>query len=168
MISRKTLLLNNYYECISFITERKMLKLVVKDKVEVLSNWDDDIRWSSGSFKRPAVVKLRYNVPRVMRKKRYHKSGIFKRDRYVCQYCGRSANPSKLTIDHVRPKSMGGKKTWDNCVAACFTCNNIKGDRTPGMAGMSLLREPTAPEAGLSNDYAVMNEKHESWEDYIR
>lgn len=66
---------------------------------------------------------------------------IFKRDKMTCQYCGKK---SRITIDHVLPTSRGGKNTWENMVAACFSCNNKKGGKTPDEAGLTLVRTPEA------------------------
>lgn len=69
-------------------------------------------------------------------------SGVLERDGYRCNYCDRKAS----TIDHVFPVSRGGKTDWENCVAACFRCNQDKADRTPEEAGMRLLRYPYVPD----------------------
>jgi 5-methylcytosine-specific restriction endonuclease McrA len=63
------------------------------------------------------------------------------RDRHRCGYCGGQAT----TIDHVLPRSRGGRNTWLNTVAACGGCNQRKGDRTPAEARMSLRVTPYAP-----------------------
>jgi 5-methylcytosine-specific restriction endonuclease McrA len=63
------------------------------------------------------------------------------RDGHSCGYCGGQAS----TIDHVTPRSRGGKNTFANTVAACGGCNQRKGDRTPAEAGMRLRVEPVAP-----------------------
>ena len=71
---------------------------------------------------------------------------ILERDGYVCQYCfspGKTAN----TVDHIIPKSRGGKVTWENAVAACFECNGAKANHTPKEAGM---KQPTIPRTGAS------------------
>lgn len=44
----------------------------------------------------------------------------------VCYYCGRSAPPKELTMDHIVPISRGGKTTKGNVVPACKQCNNNK------------------------------------------
>jgi 5-methylcytosine-specific restriction endonuclease McrA len=67
---------------------------------------------------------------------------VLRRDKYACQYCG---NTKKLTLDHVMPRSKGGKHSWDNVVIACEPCNSRKGDRTPIQAGMVLRTKPKAP-----------------------
>jgi HNH endonuclease len=70
---------------------------------------------------------------------------LYARDRDLCAYCGNVFSHYKLTIDHVLPKSRGGKNTWANCVTACKPCNHHKGDRTPEEAHMPLLYVPYSP-----------------------
>ena len=77
-----------------------------------------------------------WKVPPVNRRE------ILRRDKHQCQYCGSRRH---LTLDHVIPRSKGGKHTWDNVVAACETCNGRKGDRTLQGAGMVLKTIPKAP-----------------------
>jgi 5-methylcytosine-specific restriction endonuclease McrA len=66
---------------------------------------------------------------------------VLRRDSQRCGYCGASAS----TIDHVHPRSRGGKDTWENLVACCLRCNNVKGDRTPAEMGWSLRFAPRMP-----------------------
>ena len=70
---------------------------------------------------------------------------LYARDQYICAYCGGEFHGYDLTIDHVVPKSRGGKNYWTNCVTACRTCNHRKGWRTPEEAKMHLLYVPYAP-----------------------
>ena len=72
----------------------------------------------------------------------YTKKNIIIRDDYECCYCGSHKN---LTIDHVIPESRGGKTNFENCVAACFPCNNKKNNRTPREANMFMKKKPHAP-----------------------
>lgn len=72
---------------------------------------------------------------------RYSRSGVLRRDRNKCAYCGKHAQ----TIDHVIPASLGGQNSWLNCVACCLKCNQLKRDRTPEGAGMSLKFQPYVP-----------------------
>ena len=73
------------------------------------------------------------------------RSILYARDRYICAYCGDLHDGKSLTIDHVQPKSRGGKNTWVNCVTACKPCNLRKGNKTPEEAKMHLLYIPYAP-----------------------
>ena len=59
-----------------------------------------------------------------------------------CMYCGKSSSGEGLELEHVIPRSRGGKNEWVNLVSACRKCNSRKGDRTPEEAGMPLLRRP--------------------------
>ena len=70
---------------------------------------------------------------------------LFQRDRNLCLYCGREFSARELTCDHVVPVSRGGCNVWENCVAACRTCNQRKNNRTPEEAGMNLLAVPYIP-----------------------
>ncbi len=94
-------------------------------------------------------------VPRVLRLVHYDRvprvvlalspKNIMRRDGYQCQYCGARPGTQGLNIDHVFPRSRGGKNTWENLVAACQPCNRRKGGRTPEECGMRLMRVPTRP-----------------------
>ena len=70
---------------------------------------------------------------------------LFKRDAYLCLYCGERFPASQLSRDHVRPISKGGTDTWNNVVTACRRCNNLKAWRTPEQARMQLLAVPFTP-----------------------
>ena len=70
---------------------------------------------------------------------------LYARDRNLCAYCGEVFKPYRLTIDHVMPKSRGGKNVWMNAVTACYPCNHIKAARTPEEARMPLLYLPYVP-----------------------
>lgn len=114
-------------------------------RVAVVHEAEPDIR--IGVFPWPRVVRL---VQYVVTRWRYtsgpgwSRSGVLVRDGRVCGYCGGTAT----TIDHVVPRSRGGRNTWVNTVAACDGCNQVKGNRTPGEAGMVLRTRPAAPTWG--------------------
>lgn len=113
---------------------------------------DDKISTIHQSFKIPEVVKLnRYDkLPRETIL--FSRSNIFRRDENRCQYCGVRPGSEELTIDHVIPKSKGGKTTWENCVLACVECNSIKGSFSLSEVrhqkfpnGMVLRKKPIKP-----------------------
>lgn len=76
---------------------------------------------------------------------RFSRRNIFERDKNTCQYCNRRFSKTDLTIDHVVPRSKGGKDTWENLVLACVKCNVRKANRTPTQANMPLRRKPGKP-----------------------
>ncbi len=70
---------------------------------------------------------------------------LFRRDAYLCMYCGMRFPSAQLSRDHIRPFSQGGTDTWNNVVTACRRCNNAKASRTPEQAKMDLLAVPFTP-----------------------
>lgn len=107
------------------------------------------IRTPGKNIKIPSVILLsRYNkIPK--KKSTFNRRGIFDRDKYTCQYCGKKPRGDELSIDHVLPRAQGGLSTWENCVVSCFQCNSKKANRTPKQAGMKLLKEPVKPNSAL-------------------
>lgn len=97
-----------------------------------------------GVFPVPKAVRL---VAYVVTRWRYNsgpawsRPGVMVRDGHRCAYCGGPAT----TVDHVLPRSRGGRNTWTNTVAACGGCNQRKRDRTPDEARMPLRLTPVAP-----------------------
>ena len=68
-------------------------------------------------------------------------------------------------IDHVIPKSNGGKDTWGNTVCSCWNCNQRKADRSPHEAGMRLIREPKIPRVSY---LVASGEIPEPWQAYLK
>jgi 5-methylcytosine-specific restriction endonuclease McrA len=95
-------------------------------------------------FKVPAVMRLIKLIRTIYRTGvAFCKKNVFIRDGFKCAYCG--AEKLRLTIDHIIPKSRGGKSTFENCVAACKPCNIKKGHQTPREAKMYLNVRPVQP-----------------------
>jgi len=96
----------------------------------------------------------------------FTRRNLYHRDDYTCQYCGVRLPADRLSIDHVRPRSKGGKTTWDNCVLACVRCNTRKADRTLSEARLRLRRAPMRPR--WSPYLSVANEKQlPSWRRFL-
>jgi 5-methylcytosine-specific restriction endonuclease McrA len=112
-------------------------------------NGDEGVGTPDGKILVPRVILLQgYDrVPR--RHVRYSRVNIFARDSYTCQYCGGKPHRSKLNLDHVIPRSLGGRTTWENVVCSCIDCNRRKGGRTPRSAAAP---RPAACEAELDAD----------------
>lgn len=103
------------------------------------------IRTVSMRILKPEVIVLTHYDGVPNKSLPFTRRSLFKRDRHTCQYCGTQPGVAQLTIDHVMPRSRGGRTTWTNCVLACVPCNLEKGSRTPGEARMSLGRTPEPP-----------------------
>jgi 5-methylcytosine-specific restriction endonuclease McrA len=96
----------------------------------------------------------------------FSRRNLMKRDRHICQYCGKQFQPADLTIDHILPKTRGGKSAWLNCVMSCFDCNSFKSNRTPAEAGMALLNKPSEPR--WSPIFRVPHSRYkESWKQFV-
>ncbi|NET01023.1 MAG: HNH endonuclease [Sphaerospermopsis sp. SIO1G2] len=51
---------------------------------------------------------------------------VYQRDKYQCQSCGKTAQETQLSIDHIIPLSRGGKNDISNLQTLCLTCNKRK------------------------------------------
>ena len=76
---------------------------------------------------------------------RFSRINLMARDNFQCQYCARKPHRAELNLDHVVPRSLGGRSTWENVVTSCVDCNRKKGGRTPRQAHLKLLRRPERP-----------------------
>lgn len=139
----RTLVLNAGYEPLAVVSFKRALMLVLNQKATVLAGSDDfTVHSANKEFSLPSVILLsRYVRIPGSRLIPVSRRGVLRRDGHRCAYCSRSAN----TIDHVQPKSRGGKDTWENLVACCLKCNNVKGDKTLAEIGWQLRITPRMP-----------------------
>ncbi len=138
----KVLVLNADYTPINVTTVFKGFKLVDKGKAEILKAGDNPIVAGDRSFTRPLIIRLFNYVKFRFHKLKINRNRLFRRDNYQCVYCGSKKN---LTVDHILPKSRGGKNTWLNLATCCSSCNRTKDNRTPEEAGMRFLKTPYEP-----------------------
>lgn len=163
MLNDPTLVLNRSWVAVTTTTVRQAMTLVCRNAARVIQpdtcetydfrSWAD-LRVRAGE---PCIrtVQLKIRVPEIIvltanddlprRTVPFSRRNLYRRDGYRCQYCGKSKSTSELSIDHVMPRSRGGRTTWDNCVLSCIPCNVRKGSRTLAEAGMSLCAPPTRP-----------------------
>lgn len=113
--------------------------------IHVQAYYEKTIRSAHREHLIPAVVRLEKPTHKPPTPAKYAFLGIYERDGRRCQYCGEMVPYSKAQQEHVIPRSQGGKRTWENIVAACEECNIRKGPRTPEQAGMPLLSQPSRP-----------------------
>ena len=138
------LLLNFTYEPLGIVDLARAVRLLFARKVEIVHRGEREIRTTSVAFPLPSVVRLLYFVKRHRNKVALTKKNVLLRDKYTCAYCGTHSG-REMTVDHVIPRSRGGRSVWENLVASCSTCNARKGDRTPDEARMPLRRVPREP-----------------------
>jgi 5-methylcytosine-specific restriction endonuclease McrA len=141
LIKKPVLLLNSSFEPIRIIPVHRALTMLTKGKVVVVSSSQQEIY--PGVFV-PSVIRLVEFKYIPLRMQLVSKKNIYLRDDHTCQYCGVKKHGSELTLDHIMPRSRGGKNTWENLVTACKPCNGRKDDRTPEEAGM-VLRHRVIP-----------------------
>lgn len=160
----RTLVLNAGCEPLAVVSFKRALVLVMNEKATVVECVDDDPVWAArGTYDRPAVIILtRYIRVPGARRVPVTRRGVLRRDAHRCGYCGKTAS----TIDHVLPRSRGGKDTWENLVACCLRCNNVKGDRTPQEMSWDLRVIP-APPRGSSWTVRGVDKSDPRWEPYL-
>jgi 5-methylcytosine-specific restriction endonuclease McrA len=135
---------NADYGVLSRIPWQEAVRLILRGAVYVIDVHAPAVHIHGPSLviELPASVALReyVHIP-YQPGNRIARDGVLRRDGHTCAYyCGRAD-----TGDHLLPRSRGGGDTWFNLVAACQSCNGLKGDRTPQEAGMILVREPFEP-----------------------
>ncbi|MBT3336720.1 MAG: HNH endonuclease [Anaerolineae bacterium] len=159
------LVLNVNFEPINICDTRRAIGLILTGKAAMVINGRGAIYSVSQSFPRPSIIRLEYMVKRPRPRVKLMASEIFRRDNFTCQYCGRK--DTKLTIDHIHPKRLGGKHIWENVVAACPTCNYRKGGKKLKETSLSLLKKPEEPASSLVYYFSqYLNETNE-WLTFI-
>lgn len=143
-MNRKVLVLNQDFSALSVCSIAKAFLLVYLDKAEMIANVEAQaIRTVSREYQMPSIIRLHHYVQMPYRGGvTLSRQNVFKRDTHQCQYCG---SEKDLTLDHVMPRSRGGKTSWDNLITACKSCNSRKGDLTPEEAKMPLRQKPFKP-----------------------
>jgi 5-methylcytosine-specific restriction endonuclease McrA len=121
-------------------------------------------------------VRIEMKLPEIIRVPEYRgfpprevsfcRRNLVRRDRARCQYCGKRVHGDEMTIDHVIPRSRGGKSSWSNCVLACVKCNGKKAARTPREARMRLLSRPIKPDWAPRLSVPLGVWRH-SWQQFI-
>jgi DNA-directed RNA polymerase subunit RPC12/RpoP len=87
---------------------------------------------------------------------------IFKRDGFVCQYCGATPPGSVLHVDHIIPVALGGKNDQDNLITSCESCNLGKHATPLSSVPESLLNKSeriAEQEAQIKGYNAVLQER---------
>jgi 5-methylcytosine-specific restriction endonuclease McrA len=182
MLETSVLVLNRSYLPIHVTSARRAFSLIYQQVARPVNrafqtfdfdewrrlevNGDGAVGTPSGRIRVPRVIVLtRYDrIPR--RHVRYSRVNVFARDKYTCQYCGGQPPRSQLNLDHVVPRSLGGRTTWENVVASCVDCNRRKGGRTPQQARLRLLRKPMRPRWTPLMSLSIHN-AHEEWRPFL-
>jgi len=163
-IHRSVLVLNQDYQALSICSVERAVVLLFQHKAEMVAPRDGLVlRSPSTTFPWPSVIRLKRYISLPYRKVALSRKNVMRRDAFQCQYCGAR---DKLTIDHVFPRSRGGKDTWENLVTACIPCNTRKGNRTPEEANMPLKRRPFRPSYVMFIRDSV-HEVEDAWKPFL-
>ena len=160
----RTLVLNAGFEPLAVVSFKRALVLVMNGKATIIEADAEHPVWGlTEAWDRPSVILLRRYV-RIPSNRRVPVSrrGVLRRDGQHCAYCGNNAT----TIDHVLPRSRGGADSWENLVACCLKCNNVKGDRTPSEMNWRLRTTPRPPN-GASWMARGIERALPDWEEYL-
>jgi 5-methylcytosine-specific restriction endonuclease McrA len=142
------------------------VKAVFLERVDIVAQYERKVHSPSFEMSLPSVIALRQYV-RPSQFPAFTRFNLFLRDRFSCQYCG---DGYELTFDHVVPRALGGRTTWENVATACAPCNLKKGGRTPNGAHMQLRRHPFRPTSWQLQEHGRSfppNYLHDSWRDYL-
>jgi 5-methylcytosine-specific restriction endonuclease McrA len=187
------LVLNKHYMAIRVVGAKRAFSLLFRQLAEVVSPENDSFynynfqSWCEVSqLKRDfepdaydwiSTVNFHIAVPKIIRllfydrlpknEVKFNRRNIFARDKSCCQYCGKKSPTSELSLDHVIPRSIGGKSNWDNIVCACTACNVKKGGRTPQQAGLSIIRKPEKPKRNPMIHIHLGHERYRSWKQFL-
>lgn len=162
------LVLNATYEPVHVTRVRRALVLMLKGVAQAEEIAAAEIHSTMRTLQAPSVIRLLSyrHIPQQTRA--LSRKNILLRDRYTCQFCGHRFAAAELTLDHVQPRSRGGRSTWENLVASCYGCNNRKGDRTPEEAGLRLIRKPRPFTLHTSRQLMrLMAHREEKWRKYL-
>jgi 5-methylcytosine-specific restriction endonuclease McrA len=187
------LVLNKHYMAIRIVGARRAFSLLCRELAAVVSLEEDaytnydlkswiEVSQSRRQFEPDAydwvsTVNLYIAVPRIIRllcydrlprtDLKFNRRNIFARDKNHCQYCGKRFPMTELSLDHVIPRTMGGKATWENIVCACTGCNVRKGGRTPKQAGMLLIQKPVKPKHSPMLHVHLGHQRYRSWKQFL-
>jgi 5-methylcytosine-specific restriction endonuclease McrA len=161
------LVLNASYEPLHVCSIKRAITLLMSDITERVEDRENSFLHSpSTQIPVPSVIRLKRYVKRPPRFHiAFNRRNVFRRDNHTCQYCGHVGGD--LTLDHVVPRSRGGRNSWENIVTACRECNSRKRDRTPTEAKMKLKRDPFAPKFVFSTAYGQAPRMDSAWEKYL-
>jgi 5-methylcytosine-specific restriction endonuclease McrA len=162
----KALKLDSAFRPLEVIDAIEALVMCIVGKALAVETYEQKLSSPSVTFSLPAVIVLKTVVKFRLTTVTCNRINIIWRDKNQCQYCANHFLTDQLTMDHVLPKSRGGKNTWENLVAACKRCNQKKGSRTKKESGMYPLKKPFRPKASILRTIGK-NQVSDLWKNYL-
>lgn len=185
LLSQSVLVLNRNWIAVHICDARRALVMLYEDLARVVTetyetlnfeSWRDLSRFAKdGSFVStpcyqlmiPQVIKLVYYNDFPPLHVRFSRRNIYLRDHNQCQYCGGRPPREEMTIDHVVPRSRGGRTVWENVVLCCSKCNTRKGNRQLNECGLSLIRKARKPHWLLGSRLDFNPDNRPLWQRFI-
>ena len=189
--SHKILVLNRLWQAVNVIGIQRAFGLLLQNNAQVINTGDDSFQvmdstaWFDYSAQQAPgedeacvqTVHLRIRIPKVlllrkydrlpMQEIRFTRDNLFERDQYRCQYCGHNFSEDQLNMDHVIPKTRGGRTSWENIVTACIPCNTRKANRLPHQANMHLIKKPSRPRLRPFVSSLIDREYDSDWDHFL-
>lgn len=187
----RVLVLNRLWQPANIVGVRRAVALLFQDHAQVVHTENGHFEmvgaedWIRRSMENPPgpgepcvrSVRLSLRLPQVLllrsfdrvpaQETKLNRRSIFERDEHRCQYCGEVFPESKLNLDHVIPRDMGGRTSWENVVTSCISCNSRKANRLPHQAGLALRRQPSRPRWRPFVSLLHRGQPQESWRPFI-
>jgi len=182
------LVLNRCWQAIATKTAADALSMMYADAATGLNiqgsetmipyHWDDWLKLPHdensqyvstmrGQIKIPKIIIL-CTYDKVPKKRpKFSSKAVWNRDNGTCQYTNQKLTPNEANIDHIIPRSKGGKTNWLNCVLTHKKVNALKADRTPDEANLKLIRQPQEPKALPITFYIRNKHKIPEWDLFL-
>ena len=184
MLNSSVLVLNRSYLPVHVTSARRAFTLLYQGIARVVNEQYqtfDFEEWSQLAVARDAEAvgtpSGRIRIPRVIalvafdrlpkRHVRFSRITLMARDNFQCQYCGRRPHRAELNLDHVVPRSLGGRSTWENVVTSCVDCNRRKGGRTPRQAHLKLVKRPERPRWTPLANLMWSSVRYQEWRPFL-
>lgn len=157
---------NNYYENYSFSSWAELSAFKVQNNIA--NDYDRVLYTENNVIIVPTIIRTLYYDKVNFGKVKMTRKNIYARDKYTCGYCGKKFSTEHLNIDHVIPKSRGGRNEWTNVICSCIKCNSRKNNLTPKEAGMKLLRAPFEPRESFTLNCDISYKRYfKTWGEFI-
>lgn len=184
MLNSSVLVLNRSYLPVHVTSVRRAFSLLYQGIAKVVDEqyqtfdfdeWSqlavardmDAIGTSTGTIRVPRVIVLVAFDRLPKRHVRFSRINLMSRDSFQCQYCGTKPVRSELNLDHVVPRALGGRSTWENVVTSCVDCNRRKGGRTPRQAHMKLSKKPERPRWTPLMNLMFSSVRYKEWRPFL-
>lgn len=163
---QSVLVLSASFQPLSIVSAKRAIQLMQENKANPLDSSGRFMHSATQSIEIPYVVLLTYMVKQGNTARTgFSREGVLIRDQRKCVYCGDDAT----TIDHVVPRALGGKSTYENCVAACLPCNSKKASKTLAQLGWNIPERTLTAPSHLANmlTKAKDEQRFDAWKTYI-